>query len=1448
MKAQTKVLAALTLALAVAVAVAGCGSSTPIAVALSLTGTQNVVAGKSLTITAMVMHDSKNAGVTWALSPSSGAGTLSAQTTTSVTYTAPSPIPSNVTATITATSVSNTMKTATVTIDLQAVSIALTPSAAQTLEQTQTVGITAAISNDPSTTPSVTWSLNTGAKGSLSGPTATGVTYHAPASVTAASTDTITATSAFDNTKTQTLTINLVPPPSVTPTSLPAGTVGTAYLGATLAATGGVSPYTWSWTAQAGSSLPPGLNISTAGAISGTPSAYGTFNVTVKVTDASNFTATANLSITIHPAPLTVTTTSLPNGIVNTPGYSATLASTGGATPITWSWAAQAGSTLPPGLVLAPTGGISGTPTSAGTFNVTVTATDSSTPALTATKNLSVLIIPQLAITTSSPLPNGITNTAYTGVTLASTGGFGAVVWSTTGGTNPPPGLSLNASTGAITGMPTTAGTFNFTVQAADSGTPQQKVTKSFTITIIQQLVITTSATLPAGSVTTPYSVQLASTGGTGAVTWALASSSTLPGGFTPLTATGFLSGTPTTAGTFNFSITATDSGTPPQTATVAFTLLITPKLAITTTSLPSGTVNTTYNTQVQSNSGGIAPLTWSWAAQAGSSTPPGLSISSAGVISGKPTAPGTFNVTVTVTDSGTPAQTASANFSISIATAPLSITTTSLPNAVVGQLYNQTLASAGGNPPVTWGISSGSLPSWASLNTSTGVITGTPPNTTGSPFSFIVKATDSSTPAQTATQALTITVVNALLITTTSLPNGTVGTAYPNTTVSATGGTTPYTWSWAAQAGSETPPGLSINSSSGLISGTPSSQGTFNVTVTVKDSATNPQQTASANFSITITVATLTVTTTSSNLPTGTVSTMYPNTQLNASGGISPYTWAWVPQTGSMLPPGLSLSTGGLITGTPTSAGTFNVTVTVTDSETTPMTANANLSITVSAMGVNCASGTESVLKGQYAFLLQGFDGSGPVAIAGLFSADGTGKVALLAGVLDINRTAGPQTNVAIISANSSYQVGLSNGGYRGCLTIATSSATYKFALSLGSLNASSIATKGRMIEADSTGILGSGELRLQDPTAFSTAAVNGNFAFGAGSPITLSTGGANRFVVIGTLNLSNPSSVTGEEDFNLNGQVDGGITTGAAVPITAGTLSISNNGRGTLTLTVAAAGAFPGGTFTESVYVVSATEILFVNIGAQSGTNPMFGGSAKKQSGGFSTSSLSGNLVLYAAGICSTCGPTGGVGPQLTVGVVNIPSTGSFSLAADQVSGAVAAPFTLVGTYTVDSAGRTLFTQTGHNKPGIAIYLVSSNTGYFASSGTDAVLGFAEPQTGGPNFTNASLSGAFSFGTTLQTTENVSDNSGIANFDGVGTVNGTSDQARLGSTPNTNTFSQPYSVTNGTGTPGRGTITNSGTTNLIFYIISSSKIVLINVSNGGSANANPALLLADK
>jgi hypothetical protein len=185
-----------------------------------------------------------------------------------------------------------------------------------------------------------------------------------------------------------------------------------------------------------------------------------------------------------------------------------------------------------------------------------------------------------------------------------------------------------------------------------------------------------------------------------------------------------------------------------------------------------------------------------------------------------------------------------------------LTITTASLPNGKVGVLYSQILTATGGTTPYTWGLASGTLPAGLALNALTGVISGTPPAAANAaPLTF--KVIDSSSPAQTVNANLALTIAPATLtITTTSLASGQAGTAYSQT-LTAIGGTVPYTW---ALTSGTLPAGLTLNSSTGLISGAPTTAANatpliFNVT-----DSSSPPQTAASNLTLT-TVLPFTVT-----------------------------------------------------------------------------------------------------------------------------------------------------------------------------------------------------------------------------------------------------------------------------------------------------------------------------------------------------------------------------------------------------------------------------------------------------------------------------------------------------------------------------------------------------------------------------------------------------------
>lgn len=272
------------------------------------------------------------------------------------------------------------------------VRVFLTPGAPQTIDQGQTLNLAATAPAD-TTNSGVTWSISpaTGA-GTLMNTTTTSATYAAPASVTSATTVTITATSVHSANRSSSLAVTVEPPPTIPATNLPSGNQGSAYT-ATVSAAGGFAPYIFS---VASGSLPAGLSLAASSGssvtISGTPTALGTSTFTLRVTDGGGLSGVSpTLSIAINQAlPLQITTTALPNGTINTAYPATTLQATGGIQP--YKWTVTTG-TLPPGLSLATNGTISGTPTTAGTSNFTVQVTDSATPtANTKTANLSITI------------------------------------------------------------------------------------------------------------------------------------------------------------------------------------------------------------------------------------------------------------------------------------------------------------------------------------------------------------------------------------------------------------------------------------------------------------------------------------------------------------------------------------------------------------------------------------------------------------------------------------------------------------------------------------------------------------------------------------------------------------------------------------------------------------------------------------------------------------------------------------------------------------------------------------------------------------------------------------------------------------------------------------------------------------------------------------------------
>ncbi|MEO7860445.1 MAG: putative Ig domain-containing protein, partial [Nitrospirales bacterium] len=304
--------------------------------------------------------------------------------------------------------------------------------------------------------------------------------------------------------------------------------------------------------------LPNGLSWDAATqTISGTPlnGSQGTTSHTFTVRDSTSpvltGTRTYSLSIVL-PAPPNITTTSLPNGTVTKP-YSRSLQRTGGTPPFSWSFTG----TLPSGLILdSSTGVISDTPTAAGPFNFTVQVTDSLSQS--DTQPLSIFIdLPAPPNITTTTLPNGTVASAYS-QSVKAAGGTGALTWNISAGSLPTGLNPIDPTTGQITGTPSAAGTFTFTVQATDTLNQFDSQELSITIDLPAPPNITTT-TLPNGIVESPYSAPVVATGGIGNLTWSISAGS-LPPGLDINQATGEIFGTPTIGGPSAFTVQVTDT------------------------------------------------------------------------------------------------------------------------------------------------------------------------------------------------------------------------------------------------------------------------------------------------------------------------------------------------------------------------------------------------------------------------------------------------------------------------------------------------------------------------------------------------------------------------------------------------------------------------------------------------------------------------------------------------------------------------------------------------------------------------------------------------------------------------------------------------------------------------------------------------------------------------
>lgn len=320
-----------------------------------------------------------------------------------------------------------------------------------------------------------------------------------------------------------------------------------------LVAAGGSGGYSW---LLAAGSLPTGLTLAPAGAISGTPVAPGTSSFRVRVTDGAGRTATADLAMAVVQT-LAVHTTVLPEGVMGVP-YAVQLQAVGGRGTRSWSVMGDAASWLS----VSATGELSGTPAASGASALTVAVTDES--GQQATRQLPMVVFETVAVA-AIVLPTATEGRIYA-AQLVATGGDGVYTWDIESGALPG-GLTLG-SVGSLTGIPGEAGVFAFTARVRDHG--GRVATRTLTLTVERAPTIQTTS-LPPGEPGKPYTAQLLATGGTGAYTWSIIEGA-LPDGLT-VSAAGTISGTPSALGSASFTVRVTDEAS--ATHTRAFTVVI---------------------------------------------------------------------------------------------------------------------------------------------------------------------------------------------------------------------------------------------------------------------------------------------------------------------------------------------------------------------------------------------------------------------------------------------------------------------------------------------------------------------------------------------------------------------------------------------------------------------------------------------------------------------------------------------------------------------------------------------------------------------------------------------------------------------------------------------------------------------------------------------------------